>query len=546
MVLDQNETPIGILLLTVLLSIVEVFLLCLAGYLLAWRGILDKPTQKKINHLNVSLFTPALLFSKVAFFLTPAKIIELWVIPVSFVIMTVTSMAIAYALSSVFRLKNSQRAFAIAASMFMNSNSLPIALMQSLVVTVPAGLEWGDDDTLNAMLGRALTYLVIHSTLGMVLRWSYGVRLLSQADDTAQDDEQNDAHTPLPHRSPAPSLLENNERTPLMLAAHPAPSVFKGAPRLLTKDIERGYTLPYGSTGPYRQRTSSNSSSSTQSSRFSATVIGESRSKNASQTKLPTSASSASMHQASPAIYVVDTQPKVEPEQQQSGFLSRIRNGWNKVNDFMTAPLWASLAALIVACIPPLQHFLDHDVTPVKGALNAAGNCSIPLTLVVLGAYFYTPPAEGDEKGKTTAVMEALRVEVEDSESDWDSVDDSDDEDDMWDRVRQWSVTGETRTVIVAVLSRMVLTPMLLIPLIAFSSHLGWDEILQDPIFIIANVLLIASPPALTLAQLTQKAASGDAFERLISRTVFWSYCIVTPPSTILFVFVGMLIVKSI
>ena len=47
----------------------------------------------------------------------------------------------------------------MAAAMFMNSNSLPIALMQSLVVTVH-GLKWDIDDTKSAMLGRALTYLV--------------------------------------------------------------------------------------------------------------------------------------------------------------------------------------------------------------------------------------------------------------------------------------------------------------------------------------------------------------------------------------------------
>lgn len=59
--------------------------------------------------------------------------------------------------------------FAMAAAMFMNSNSLPIALMQSLVVTVPH-LKWGADDSADAMVGRALTYLVMYSTLGMVVR----------------------------------------------------------------------------------------------------------------------------------------------------------------------------------------------------------------------------------------------------------------------------------------------------------------------------------------------------------------------------------------
>ena len=65
----------------------------------------------------------------------------------------------------------------------------------------------------------------------------------------------------------------------------------------------------------------------------------------------------------------------------------------------------------------------------------------------------------------------------------------------------------------------------------------------NSPVFVVSNVLLIASPPALTLAQITQ-AASGDAFERLISRTIFWSYCAVTPPSTILFVVIGLFMSK--
>ena len=53
--------------------------------------------------------------------------------------------------------------------MFMNSNALPIALMQSLVLSVP-DLQWGSDDNKDMMLGRSLTYLALYSTLGMVVR----------------------------------------------------------------------------------------------------------------------------------------------------------------------------------------------------------------------------------------------------------------------------------------------------------------------------------------------------------------------------------------
>lgn len=46
---------------------IEVVLLCLAGYVLSRAGVTDKATQRKLNVINVSLFTPALLFSKVCY-----------------------------------------------------------------------------------------------------------------------------------------------------------------------------------------------------------------------------------------------------------------------------------------------------------------------------------------------------------------------------------------------------------------------------------------------------------------------------------------------
>ena len=66
--------------------------MCLSGYVLARRGVLDKSTQRvghifylpsypshsiilqQLNSLNVNFFTPCLLFSKVAFFLSPGPL----------------------------------------------------------------------------------------------------------------------------------------------------------------------------------------------------------------------------------------------------------------------------------------------------------------------------------------------------------------------------------------------------------------------------------------------------------------------------------------
>lgn len=64
-----------------------------------------------------------------------------------------------------------------------------------------------------------------------------------------------------------------------------------------------------------------------------------------------------------------------------------------------------------------------------------------------------------------------------------------------------------------------------------------------SPVFVTVNTILLCSPPALTLAQITA-AVSGDAFERLISKTIFWSYCVVTPPVTIGCVLLGLWLAK--
>jgi len=222
----------------------------------------------------------------------------------------------------------------------------------------------------------------------------------------------------------------------------------------------------------------------------------------------------------------------------------RIVRSAKALNEFMTVPLWAALASLAVACVAPLQNFLKNDLQPVRGALTNAGNCSIPLTIVVLGAYFYQPPSEEAEdisrrrestrSDSTQSFAGSIRTMLKLTNTST-SQRGSKDKD---------SRPGETKTVIVALVSRMIITPALLMPLVALCAKYDWHEVFNDPVFVVSNVLLVSSPPALTLAQITQ-AASGDAFERLISKTIFWSYCVLTPPLTILYVVIGLRIAQS-
>jgi hypothetical protein len=169
-------------------------------------------------------------------------------------------------------------------------------------------------------------------------------------------------------------------------------------------------------------------------------------------------------------------------------FLRRYRHHiarrWHKLNEFMTVPLWAALASLIVACIPAVQHALDEHMQPLKGAVSAAGSCSIPLTLIVLGAYFYPPPEEGPSgeetpdggRGITTvkstsSLMGSVRKMFKKRSTDGQA---------HYGGGAKERRPGETKTVAIAVLSRMIITPLLLLPLMAVSARFNIQAVFAE------------------------------------------------------------------
>lgn len=259
------------------------------------------------------------------------------------------------------------RSFAVAAAMFMNSNSLPIALMQSLVVTVP-GLKWGPDDSGDAMVGRALTYLVLYSTLGMVVRWSYGVRLLSQADpETTDDGLPKPPESPLldreetsfPPSSDEYRVLQHghdaSETSSTLAHGEDYPSIAVHSPDRLNSDPKFFYSFP---NSPY--------------SKSRSVVAGEPSVRSA-----PSSGEN-SEDEGEDALEFPGRRRRVEPsssalQSRMRRLRHRIAKVWTGVSKFMTVPLWAALASLVVACIPWLQHTLEVHVKPIKGALNQAG-----------------------------------------------------------------------------------------------------------------------------------------------------------------------------
>ncbi|KAL1408447.1 hypothetical protein Q8F55_005259 [Vanrija albida] len=601
MVLGAAALPIKTLLLTVFNSITEVFLLCLAGYVLASTGVTDKATQRKLNVINVSLFTPALLFSKVAFSLTPSKLKEMWIIPLGFVLITGASAGVAWFLSKLFKLKRSQTAFAICAAMFQNSNSLPIALVQSLVVEVP-GLKWGADDTKDTMLGRALTYMVLYSTLGMMLRWSWGVALLSRADDeeeeikpdavvdlsaaqpadaihasvfsriTAEPNgysavsqiiDAQEVLSPEPITRPDPFVAGSPKRPtsaasvpaqtfrPRALSPHgvgvrsPSPSLpLTGSPISMHDPAAQPGSLR--GRGIVQRRGSNNSTrrarSRTDSGREFWGLPEQPRSRHPLQDLAEDSSASEAEAESEdewggaelPSLRRRRSPTTVGTPWQvfRDRIKSSIVSGWNTFNSFMTVPMWSALISIGIALIPSFQAWLG-GIKPFVQAVKSAGQCSIPVTLVVLGAFFYTPPQpialDTEERPKSIrGYIEGKIHKLAGGGSE---------------ATRGPSYPGENKTVFVACVSRMIVVPLIFLPFIALMARYDLFQAAEDPVFILCAVLLVSSPPALTLAQITQ-AASGDAFERLISKTISWSYAVLTPPLTLVYVVIGLMFSK--
>ena len=161
-------------------------------------------------------------------------------------------------------------------------------------------------------------------------------------------------------------------------------------------------------------------------------------------------------------------------------FLQRVgrsvRAVWKKVTNFLTPPLWASIISLAVALNQPLQHVLEVHLHPVQGAITQAGNCSIPITLVVLGAYFYRPVEKVESVPSSaqswrsasfaSSMREIFRLKAR--------------EEDSQPCVQQRTGRGEGRTIFVAIFARMIVVPALFLPFMAIGALRSHPPVFQE------------------------------------------------------------------
>lgn len=507
-------------------AVIEVVIVCLAGFWAANSGLLNNNATKIISRLNVDLFTPALIFTKLASSLSLRKLLEVIIIPILYAVTTLVSYISATYISSLLGLTEPESNFVTAMAVFGNSNSLPVSLTLALAYTLP-GLEWDDieNDNADKIASRGLVYLLIFQQLGQMLRWSWGFNTLlkRQPHDVIYAENCDIEDNPEPNAAFSTQSASSPETERLLQPNSSFDSDTE--PQSSSIDSNKSNNLPqvhsYGSSnGADDENTISDptdvdSDVGSVDSEPSVMVLSSEMLPNTRKDDGEPIRAIRTVSRNARGDLVVQIQDIESKGEQDDGeethpctnALEESRNGENSgfeahfkkfcqgVMNWMNPPLWSMILAIIVASIGPIRYqFYEADgfiQNTLAKAIKELGSVSIPLILVVLGANL-APSSE---------IPPACK--------------------------------HYSRMIFGSLISRMVLPSIVLLPLIVLCVKYVNISIMDDPIFTITSFLLITSPPAIQLSQICQL---NEIYQKEMAGVLFYGYVILTLPVTIFIV----------
>ncbi|KAI3064294.1 hypothetical protein CBS147343_8041 [Aspergillus niger] len=526
------------LVLLVFEAVLEVICVSLPGYFAAKQGMFDADAQKLVANLNVTLFTPCLIFTKLGSQLTAEKLTDLAIIPAIFVIQTLVSYSCAFVVSRCLRLKKRPSNFVAAMAVFGNSNSLPISLVMSLSQTLK-DLHWSrvPNDNDDEVAARGILYLLIFQQLGQLVRWSWGYHVLlapreryleeAEADpDTTRIGQGQERYTDNPEQiDPDEPLVRtrsfdeqtqasgasqedsdafaSGQETPVTARDYPYSKVSSRSGG--EEDSDRPALLD-ASAAPFMPRQSS------AGDMLSFPAVHESYEKKGLVARIKASLRRLRGRIASgweKGTGAVFRRLPTRMQKVLSVCSSWIRRFFHGLWEFMNPPLWAMLVSIVVASVPSLQNLFFDEGTFVSNsvtrAINQNGQVAVPLILVVLGANLE----------RNTLPKEAL----EDMEH----------------------PKEEKKLIVASLVARMLLPTIIMAPILALLAKYVPVSILDDPIFIIVCFLLTGAPSALQLAQICQ---INNVYVSAMSKLLFQSYVVWILPSTLILVMCALEVVE--
>lgn len=516
-------------------AVLEVVFVALPGYLVAITGMFDANSQKFLAELNTMIFTPCLIFTKLASQLNADKLADLVVIPFIFVAQTLVSFLCATLMAHLFgfgrKEKKMQKNFVLAMGVFGNSNSLPISLVLSLSKTIQ-GLHWdqipGDND--NEVAARGILYLLIFQQLGQLLRWTWGYSVLLKPASAYEDDERGlaaEEHRGIEEGRYTDDPDDHIAHVKLSNSAHDSGFNSVSSTRS-TEDLREHEIIPAApgngnniSHEPRNLIDHSPDHSPSQPSMTTFPNFSRAPSSNLLGDSSRETGWKAPLYRVTGTAVRVSRQTAITIGTFSHNLFRRLPTPVQKVLSVvghylfiflqgvwrqMNPPLWAMLAALIVASIPDLQHLFFAKGTLISNsvtrAIQQSGNVAVPLILVVLGANLARSTLPQDQLAATPAEKKE-----------------------------------ERKLLYASLLSRMVLPVIIMAPVLALTAKFIPVSILDDPIFIIVCFLLTGAPSALQLAQICQ---INGVFMGAMSSLLVASYVVVIFPSTLLLVLMAL------
>ncbi len=167
----------------------SVLLTLVYGYLAAVAKLVHSGSERDISRLCVKVFLPALLFTSVGSELSAGKILDYWPIVVWCLVYTAAGAFLGYLGHRCLGLPR----WSMVACTFNNTTSLPLLLLKSLSgYGLLDPLKWGSGDTLQAMMSRAESYVLVNAMISNVITFAVGPRMLRGSSDAASEDQHDD------------------------------------------------------------------------------------------------------------------------------------------------------------------------------------------------------------------------------------------------------------------------------------------------------------------------------------------------------------------
>ncbi|KAG0005231.1 hypothetical protein BGZ80_004747 [Entomortierella chlamydospora] len=507
-----------------------------------------------------------------------------WPIPVFYTIFSFVSFLVAKVGSRLLRFSKDEEKFVIASVLFSNTNTLPLALLQSLAFSAAGDrLLRDENDTKEDVAARGISYILFYAIFGNLVRWSYGFSLLVPKDKPEEiEGEEGEESWDSNLQLPSPSVLIN---------------VDMSASRNSDASI---LTLPASFDTPRVADTHDVDSS------IAPTAF-----------KNPNLAANNSsyLHPHSVSTYPCPAKksPTMSIENISGSVVVRVAStAYERVRKVMTPPLLTALISLVIGLVPALhQLFMSphssvyrYLVRPIEGC----GNAAIPMILLCLGAqvvHFATssrqnklPVPSGhpglriynssshdgsssDEEGSpgsqpphksynsiarsstsSTATLHhfnqpsdqligsqvssrSLRGSTSSA-----AASEGSDEDESSPLIGPTGTSAVAKSsdeshylipcvtpVSFSLLARMLIIPVVCMPAIMFHPGSLSPILTMDPTFSLTLVLLVAAPTAINLIQICQ---IKGFFEMEMASVLFWSYCVLGIPCILGWSLIGL------